>query len=174
MADVDVKEMKARLVELHQREAAMRPRVAETMRAAEPAASDAELRSLFERRSQLAKLGALLTRRLDERRAGARAAHCPCACFATFPALVNGRSFSKHGRLLPTVFPEPVLLPGRLFMNACRFCATSLAVTAMNSTIGADYVSSTFTIWPTSAAPGMHRKWRGAAAAAPGPQPVKR
>jgi hypothetical protein len=74
MAAVDVKEMQSALVELREREAAMRhPRVAQQMRGAEPAESEAELRALLESDPGLAKLGALLTRRLVGRRATLKA-----------------------------------------------------------------------------------------------------
>jgi hypothetical protein len=81
VADVDVEQMKAALVERYKREEAMRPRAAQRLRAAasgesQAAAferSNAELRSMLEGDPHLSKLGALLTRRLDGRLKAAKA-----------------------------------------------------------------------------------------------------
>ena len=67
--DRDVEQMKATLVKRYERGTTTRPRFARPARAAAGAEIDAELDSLLESEPAVAKLGALLTRRLDERRA---------------------------------------------------------------------------------------------------------
>lgn len=74
MATVDVEQMKAALISMYEREAAIRPRVAQPIRAAAPGGRDADLRSLLESDPSLAKLAALLTRHRDERRDALKAA----------------------------------------------------------------------------------------------------